>query len=106
MRGIALPRIFDAERPLSVNAGRMALALAIIAAWEFGADRLFESFYFSKPSLIALKFWNEIFDPGFYRDLWITAMEMVLGYTFGALAGVALGVFLARWVYISRIVDP
>jgi len=99
-------RIFDGENMRSVQLGRILLTLFFIGTWQLGAGRIFETFYFSKPSAIIAHLWKELFDTGFYYDLWITSVEMFLGYAFGAIAGIVLGVALSRWEYVSRVVDP
>ena len=101
-----LRRLFDDENPWAVNGGRLAVLLLLFAVWELGAGRLFDPFYFGKPSLIAMQFAKEMVDPGFYNDLWVTGLELILGYTSGAAAGIALGILLARWRYVAKICDP
>jgi sulfonate transport system permease protein len=92
--------------PLGVNAGRMLLALAVLGYWQFGAHRLFDPFYFGTPLGIAKQLLSEIKNSDFYVDLGVTAAEMVAGYGIGAGAGIVLGVLLARWDYIARVIDP
>jgi NitT/TauT family transport system permease protein len=101
-----LTRLFDADNPWSVNAGRVAVVMLLFGTWEVAAGRLFDPFYFGKPSLIAAQFAKEFIDPSFYHDLAVTGLELVLGYAIGALAGIALGIVLARWRYVARICDP
>jgi len=98
--------LFDADRPWAVNAGRAAAVLVLFSLWELGAGRLFDIFYFSKPSLIVAQIAKEIVDPSFYRDLGVTSLELILGYASGAAAGIALGILLARWRYVAKICDP
>lgn len=105
-RKLSFRRVFDGENRRSVLLGRIVLITLFLSFWQLGADRLFETFYFSKPSSIALQFWKELFDPDFYNDLWITGVEMFLGYGIGAIAGVFLGIIFARWDYLSKVVDP
>ena len=95
-----------AMRGGSVRIGRIVLAFVVLGAWELGSGRLWDQFYFSKPSLIVLKIGREVIDGGFYLDLWITGAEMFAGFAIGALAGVALGVLLARWDYLAEVVSP
>jgi ABC-type nitrate/sulfonate/bicarbonate transport system permease component len=78
----------------------------LFGTWELAAGRLFDPFYFGKPSLIASQFAKEFIDPSFYHDLAVTGLELVLGYAIGALAGIAPGILLARWRYVARICDP
>jgi len=99
-------RLFDADNVWAVNSGRLITLIVLFALWEIGAGRLFDVFYFSKPSLIAVAFAKEIVDPEFYRDLETTGLELVLGYVSGGVFGVALGVLLARWRYVAKICDP
>lgn len=102
----ALARLFDAESALAVQLGRIALAVVVLALWELGSGRLFDPFYFSRPSALIVQFGDELVDHGFYRDLGVTALEMALGYGFGAVSGIAGGVLLARWAYVARLFDP
>ncbi len=91
---------------VSVLVGRILLAAVVLGAWELGSGRLWDPFYFSRPSLILAKIGGEVADPGFYADLGITALEMVVGFGIGALAGIAIGVVLARWDYVANVVSP
>jgi len=98
--------LFDPGNALSVNVSRLFLIGLLIAAWEIGATWFFDPFFFSKPSLIVVKFVKELFQPGLYHDLWITAVELFFGYAGGALAGILLGGLLANWEYVAKVFDP
>ena len=107
--GVGRPR--PARRMLpaalgSVQLGRAVLTLVALGSWELGSGRLWDPFYFSKPSLILLKVAQEVIAPGFYNDLWVTGVEMFSGFAIGALTGIALGVLLARWDYLAEVVSP
>src|SRR5215217_60726 len=93
----AADRLFDADNPWSVNGGRLVALITLFALWEIGGGRLFDTFYFSKPSLIAKAFATDLADPQFYHDVATTGLELFLGYLSGAVAGVAFGIVLARW---------
>jgi NitT/TauT family transport system permease protein len=97
---------FSPENVTSVQVSRLLFALLFLAAWEFGADRLFDSFFFSTPVRILTQVAHELVDPGFYRDLGVTALEMAVGFTVGAGSGIGLGVLLARWEYAAKVLDP
>jgi NitT/TauT family transport system permease protein len=97
---------FSPENGASVQLSRILFALMFLAAWEFGADRLFDSFFFSTPLRILAQVARELLDPGFYRDLGVTALEMGVGFTVGAGSGIGLGVLLARWEYVAKVLDP
>ncbi len=94
------------QTSVGVNAGRLVLAAVVLAYWQFGANRLFDPFYFGTPLAIAKQLLSEIQNPEFYSDLGVTAAEMVAGYGIGAGAGIILGVLLARWDYVARVIDP
>jgi NitT/TauT family transport system permease protein len=99
-------RIFDAENSLSINIGRVFLIGSLLAAWEIGATWYFDPFFFSKPSLIAVKFARELLNPDLYRDAFVTGVELFFGYTIGAAAGIVFGVLLANWPFIAKVFDP
>jgi NitT/TauT family transport system permease protein len=92
--------------PLGVNAGRLILAAAFLSLWQLGANRLFDPFYFGTPLAIAGQLMQEVVSADFYQDLGVTAAEMAAGFGIGASAGIILGVLLARWEYVARVIDP
>ena len=98
--------MFSPENMTSVNVSRILFALFFLGLWEFGAGRLFDTFFFSAPSLIFAQVARELVDPGFYRDLGVTAAEMGIGFATGAGCGIGLGVLLARWAYVAKVLDP
>jgi NitT/TauT family transport system permease protein len=95
-----------AENTASVQLSRLAFAVLFLGAWELGADRLFDSFFFSTPLRILAQVAHELADPGFYRDLGVTALEMGVGFAIGAGSGIGLGVLLARWEFVAKVLDP
>jgi NitT/TauT family transport system permease protein len=100
------PHALRIDGPLGICAGRLFGALVVFALWEFGSGRLFDSFYFSRPSLIFMKIVGELGMAGFYHDLIVTAREMGAGYGIGVGFGVSLGVLLARWDYLADVLSP
>ena len=92
--------------PLGVNAGRFLLAGAFLSVWQFGADRLFDPFFFGTPVAVFQQLIKELTSAEFYQDLWVTGLEMAGGFAIGASLGIILGVPLARWDYIANVVDP
>jgi NitT/TauT family transport system permease protein len=97
---------FAPDNAASVQISRLLFALVFLGAWELGADRLFDSFFFSTPLRILAQVGRELADPGFYRDLGVTSLEMVVGFGIGAGSGIGLGVLLARWEYVAKVLDP
>jgi NitT/TauT family transport system permease protein len=99
-------RLFDPRNAWSVQGGRIAMAAVLLLLWEVGSGRWFDAFYFSRPSTILMFLAKELVDPGFYRDIGVTGMELAMGYVIGGVIGVALGILLARWAYVARLADP
>ncbi len=97
---------FSPDNVVSMQVSRILFALVFIGTWEFGADRWFDSFFFSTPLRILAQVARELIDPGFYRDLGVTALEMGVGFAIGAVGGIGLGVLLARWAYVAKMLDP
>src|SRR5215813_328854 len=102
----APPRWFSADNTVSLYVSRAVFTAIVLGAWEYGADRWFDPFFFSTPFKILRQVALELIDPGFYWDLWITSFEMGLGFGIGAGGGIVLGVLLARWAYVAKMLDP
>ncbi|MDB5806810.1 MAG: NitT/TauT family transport system permease protein [Betaproteobacteria bacterium] len=100
------PSLFDPDSARAVFIGRLLLAVSVLLLWQLGAGHLFDIFFFGKPTLIAASIFNDLRDPGFYRDLGVTGMEFGMGYVIGGFAGIACGVLLARWRYMAKLADP
>jgi NitT/TauT family transport system permease protein len=97
---------FSPDNALSVLVSRVAFAVAVLGVWQYGADRWFDSFYFSAPLRILMQVVKELIAPAFYHDLWVTTFEMLLGFGIGAGGGIVLGVLLARSAYVAKMLDP
>jgi len=97
---------FSPDNVVSMQVSRILFALVVLGAWQYGADRWFDSFFFSTPLKIFVQVGHELIDPGFYNDLWVTGFEMGVGFAIGAGGGIALGVLLARWAYVAKVLDP
>lgn len=95
-----------AATSLGVNVGRLILAGTFLSVWQFGANRLFDPFFFGTPIAIFQQLLRELISLDFYHDLGVTALEMAAGFGIGASSGIILGVLLARWDYIASVVDP
>ena len=76
------------------------------ALWEIATRSVIDPFFVSSPSRIAGSLFGEITDLGFYRDLYVSGIEMLLGFGLGSLAGIITGVLLARWEIVAKIIDP
>lgn len=97
---------FDWQDRRVVRLAQLLLAAAFFGAWQFAAGRWIDPFYVSRPSDIAAALFAEITSAQFYDDLRVTALEMLFGYGIGAASGVVLGVALARFAFVARLLDP
>ena len=88
-------------------AGRIALAIAAIAFWEYVSVSQDLKFWIGSPSGVVetmTEWWST---PGF---LWLhistTLQSMVFGLVFGSLVGIALGLLLGLIRPLGRLLDP
>lgn len=89
-----------------VYVGRLVLVIVVLGIWEILTLTIIDPFFVSSPSRIARYIVKEITDYEFYRDLYVSGVEMGVGFFFGALAGIVAGVLLARWELVAQIIDP
>jgi len=91
---------------MTVLGGRAIVLAVFLAIWEIATLTVVDPFFISSPSRIGAYLGSELTSPGFYYDLYISGVELGIGYVAGALAGIVAGVLLARWELIARIMDP
>jgi len=91
---------------LKVIVGQAILIIGLLIVWHFGSGRLFDPFYVGSPTGVAKVLLADLGDSKFYRDLRVTATEMLSGYVIGAVAGIALGILFTRWRLAGDIADP
>lgn len=103
VRVSASPGVSDNTK---IQLGRVAVIFGFLLLWQLGSGPLIDPFFFSSPVAIAAKVWEDLFQAGFYRDLYVTSVELFTGYAIGAVLGVTLGVLLARWPIVAQIFDP
>ena len=89
-----------------LNAYRLALAVVLLAVWEFATDRWIDPFWFSSPLRIAAHLAEIVGQLDLFRDLWVTMTETFLGYFAGAILGVLVGLVLSRLETLARVLDP
>jgi NitT/TauT family transport system permease protein len=97
---------FSPDNGTSVQICRILFVVITLGAWELGSNRLFDAFFFSAPSKVFAQAARELVTPSFYTDLGVTALEMGVGFVIGAVSGISLGVLLARWAFVAKVLDP
>lgn len=91
---------------IRIRAAQAVLIIVVLAIWQLGSDGIFDKFYSGSPSGIFAILSADLRDAGFYHDLYVTGIEMSLGYLFGAFFGILLGALLARWRFVADVLDP
>jgi NitT/TauT family transport system permease protein len=80
--------------------------VALLVIWQLASGRLVRTIYVSRPTDIAMRL-VEIFRSGeIWPHLATTGQELVLGYLFGVVAGLAGGYALGRSPRAARILEP
>jgi NitT/TauT family transport system permease protein len=88
-------------------ASQILLAVAILGFWEFASGRLIDSFFVSKPSLVAVDLWKAVESGSLFRDIWVTvARETVVGFAAGAPLAILLGFLLAQAPRAAAVLRP
>jgi NitT/TauT family transport system permease protein len=89
-----------------LNLLRIAMLVAFVAFWQYASGRLVAEFFVSSPSRIAFRLWKWLQGGDLFFHMGITAAEALLGFVFGSLAGIAVGVLLGRREFLAKLLDP
>lgn len=90
-----------------VATAQITLALAFLAAWEFGvrAGKI-DPFFFSSPSQIGATiagWWHQGY---IVKDVAVTMWETILGLIVGGVVGIVLGIALASNRFLGAVFEP
>lgn len=85
---------------------RVGIAVGVLALWQAASGRLIKPFWISSP----LAIWDQLAAWIETGELWlhveVTLTETLLGFVFGALSGVAVGLALGLNRRVAAILDP
>jgi ABC-type nitrate/sulfonate/bicarbonate transport system permease component len=98
-------RRYSSRRPL-ISAFELAVPILLVSIWWFAGQWGASSFYFPPLSTIWPRFIETWFSERFIVDVVPTLTAIVLGYAVSVVAGVALGIFLARYGQVYRFFAP
>ncbi|PWI44384.1 ABC transporter permease [Streptomyces sp. ICBB 8177] len=98
-------------RPLVVAAGRVAVLVVFLGAWQLlAATHTIDTFYFGEPTGIwdRLETWvrHGTSQGPLLTQVWVTLQETLLGFGIGTTLGVACGIALGRLRLAADILAP
>ncbi len=85
---------------------QIGVFVAFAILWEVAARTFADPFYISSPTLLTAVLIKDLFQPAFYKDLWITFIELFGGYVSGAVGGIGTAILFGRWPAAARVFDP
>ncbi|NMG41653.1 ABC transporter permease subunit [Chelativorans sp. ZYF759] len=82
------------------------LIAALLALWEFAADRWVPALFISKPSLIGATIWKWLLDGTYTHHLWVTLQATVMGFALGASTGMVAGYITGSLPRVGEVLQP
>jgi NitT/TauT family transport system permease protein len=85
---------------------RVLVAIGLLGSWEVSSGLLFDSFWLSQPSEIAVYLRDAALSGQLYSDLSTTFSATAYGYVLGAVFGLFFGLILSQSERIALILRP
>lgn len=85
---------------------RVGLALLLFGIWEGISGPVMDKFWLSRPSEIAVWLWQSALNGELLNDLKVTFQETAIGYVYGVIGGLALGLALAQSDTVALVTKP
>ncbi|HXG52125.1 MAG TPA: ABC transporter permease [candidate division Zixibacteria bacterium] len=94
----------DYQRPIL---GAVSV-LAVVSLWEAALTYVIplNPFFFTKPSLVAIAFKEQIIDGALWNDLLVSSRAFFWGFSFAVLLGIPLGAFMGWRRRAEYTLDP
>lgn len=93
-------------RRSSLWLARLAFAGALFASWEWVSGAVFDPFFVSAPTAVAVRLTQWITSGELFFHLWITLQELITGFLAGAALGVAFGIVVGLMPFVSEVLKP
>ncbi|MFC1408792.1 ABC transporter permease [Streptacidiphilus sp. N1-12] len=98
-------------RTIQVNVGRALLGIVVVGGWQLFAQwKIIDPFFFGQPSGIARQLVDWFQHGTSFGSIWsqigVTMEEALLGFVYGVLGGVVLGVLLGQVRFLADVVGP
>ena len=106
-RGPALAGVRRKRRSgrLGIVVAQLLILVVLLVSWQFGvSDAMLP--YFSRPTLVAARLIDLLSHHDIYRHMYVTLIEIALGYALGAAFGLTLGFILGRSQFLSAALQP
>lgn len=106
-RGTTLARMRRNRRAgkLGLVVTQLLILIALLLCWQFAvSDAMLP--YFSRPTLVAARLYDLLSHRDIYRHIYVTLVEIALGYALGAAFGLTLGFILGRSAFLSAALQP
>ena len=94
------------KRQLNVWSLRIFWGIGCLLFWEMASIYLIDPFWISRPSQLLLRLKEWYFTGFIFPHLWITLLEMGVGFFIGLVLAIAAGLFLGTRKALSDILDP
>ena len=99
------------NRTIKVNVGRALLGVIVIGGWQLFAQlKIIDPFFFGEPSGIVKQLGDWFQHGTSFGSIWtqigVTMEEALLGFVYGVLGGVVLGVLLGQVRFLADVIGP
>ncbi len=87
-------------------ASNLVFVFALLALWQLASGRLLDSFFVSRPTDVAKQLWNFLGDSGFWNDMHVTLVELLLGFIAGAVPAFVIALLVIQSSRVVSFLDP
>ncbi|MGE0214495.1 ABC transporter permease [Mycolicibacterium sp.] len=102
-RAVAAPH----RRRITLHTLQVLIVVTALSAWELGTrSGAISSFLFGSPSAVGTVLYSRAQSGQLWTDIWVTSLEVVLGFLIGAVGGSVLGLLLWYSRFVADLTAP